>query len=149
MSPMYTSLCFKSSCLTFFHKSWWLAWLYFLSSHIFLAAGWRMCPEYYRTNHAECWSLPSPWAHWVSIISLHQLMGSLVEMREMCLVGMWHWNRLHRKAVDNSSLEVFRARMDRAWSNLVQWKVSLPTTEDGIGMWRTLKFLQTQTILGF
>ncbi|KFW75760.1 hypothetical protein N305_00615, partial [Manacus vitellinus] len=30
-----------------------------------------------------------------------------------------HWNRLSREAVDAPSLEVFKARLDRALSNLV------------------------------
>ncbi|KFU87818.1 hypothetical protein M959_07777, partial [Chaetura pelagica] len=30
-----------------------------------------------------------------------------------------HWHRLPREAVDAPSLEVFKARLDRAWSNLV------------------------------
>ena len=29
------------------------------------------------------------------------------------------WNRLPREVVDAPSLEVFKARLDRAWSNLV------------------------------
>jgi len=36
-----------------------------------------------------------------------------------------HWNRLAREAVDAPSLEVFKARLDGALSNLVSWKVSL------------------------
>ena len=31
-----------------------------------------------------------------------------------------------REVVDAPSLEVFKARLDEALSNLVQWKVSLP-----------------------
>jgi len=38
-----------------------------------------------------------------------------------------HWNRLPREAVNAPSLELFKARLDGALSNLVQWKVSLPT----------------------
>jgi len=38
---------------------------------------------------------------------------------------MKHWNRLPREAVAALSLEVFKARLDRALSNLVWWKVSL------------------------
>ncbi|KGL93663.1 hypothetical protein N301_12548, partial [Charadrius vociferus] len=30
-----------------------------------------------------------------------------------------HWNRLPREVVDAPSLEVFKARLDGAWSNLV------------------------------
>jgi len=37
-----------------------------------------------------------------------------------------HWTRLPREAVDAPSLEVFKARLDGALSNLVQWKMSLP-----------------------
>jgi len=37
-----------------------------------------------------------------------------------------HWNRLPRKAVDPSSLEVFKASLDGTLRNLVKWKVSLP-----------------------
>jgi len=36
-----------------------------------------------------------------------------------------HWNRLPREAVAAPSLEVFKARLDRALSNMVWWKVSL------------------------
>ena len=35
------------------------------------------------------------------------------------------WNRLPRAAVEVSSLAGFKARLDRAWSNLGWWKVSL------------------------
>jgi len=35
------------------------------------------------------------------------------------------WHRLPREAVDTPSLAVFKARLDRALSNLVWWKVSL------------------------
>jgi len=38
-------------------------------------------------------------------------------------------NRLPREIVAAPSLEVFKARLDGVLSNLVQWKVSLPTTE--------------------
>ena len=37
-----------------------------------------------------------------------------------------HWPRLPREAVAAPSLEVFKARLDGALSNLVWWKVSLP-----------------------
>jgi len=36
-----------------------------------------------------------------------------------------HWNRLPREVVDDPSLEVFKARLDGALSNLVQWKMFL------------------------
>jgi len=36
------------------------------------------------------------------------------------------WHRLPREAVAARSLAVFKARLDGALSNLVQWKVSLP-----------------------
>ena len=36
------------------------------------------------------------------------------------------WNRFPREAVAAPSLKVFKARLDRALSNLVCWKVSLP-----------------------
>ncbi|KAK4832976.1 hypothetical protein QYF61_026802 [Mycteria americana] len=35
-----------------------------------------------------------------------------------------HWNRLPREVVDAPSLEVFKARLDRALSNLVWWKAN-------------------------
>jgi len=38
-----------------------------------------------------------------------------------------HWPRLPREAVAAPSLEVLKARLDGASSNLVWWKVSLPT----------------------
>ena len=37
-----------------------------------------------------------------------------------------HWNRLPREVVHAPSLEVFKARLDEALSNLIEWKVSLP-----------------------
>jgi len=37
-----------------------------------------------------------------------------------------HWNRLPREVVTTPSLEVFKARLEWALSNPVQWKVSLP-----------------------
>jgi len=37
------------------------------------------------------------------------------------------WHRLPREAVDAPSLAVFKARLDRALSSLVRWKVTLPT----------------------
>jgi len=36
-----------------------------------------------------------------------------------------HWSKLPREAVAAPSLEVFKARLDGALSNLVKWKVSL------------------------
>jgi len=36
------------------------------------------------------------------------------------------WHRLPREAVAAPSLAVFKARLDRALSNLVWWKMSLP-----------------------
>ena len=47
-----------------------------------------------------------------------------------------HWHRLPREAVDSPSLEVFKARLGGALSNLVCWKVSLP-----------MGHLSTETIL--
>ncbi|KAK4805314.1 hypothetical protein QYF61_018061 [Mycteria americana] len=38
-----------------------------------------------------------------------------------------HWKRLPREVADAPSLEVFKVRLDGALSNLVWWKVSLPT----------------------
>jgi len=38
-----------------------------------------------------------------------------------------HWHRLPKEAVAAPSLTVFKARLDGALSNLVWWKVSLPT----------------------
>jgi len=37
-----------------------------------------------------------------------------------------HWHRLPREAVDVPSLDLLKARLDGALSNLVWWKVSLP-----------------------
>jgi len=37
-----------------------------------------------------------------------------------------HWNRLPREAVDSSSLNTLKARLDGAVSNLVYWEESLP-----------------------
>jgi len=40
-----------------------------------------------------------------------------------------HWNRLPRAVVDAPCLGVLKARLDGTLSNLVYWKVSLPTAE--------------------
>jgi len=40
-----------------------------------------------------------------------------------------HRSRLPREVVAASSLEVLKARLDGALSNLVQWRVSLPMAE--------------------
>jgi len=37
-----------------------------------------------------------------------------------------HWNRLSTEIVDAPSLEVFKARLDGALSNLILWKMFLP-----------------------
>jgi len=41
-----------------------------------------------------------------------------------------HWDRLPRESMDVPSLAVFKARLDRALSNLVWWRVSLPMVGD-------------------
>lgn len=38
-----------------------------------------------------------------------------------------HWHRLSREVVNAPSLEVFKAMLDGAWSNLVHLKVSMST----------------------
>jgi len=38
-----------------------------------------------------------------------------------------HWHRLPREAVDAPSVEVFKARLNGALSNLVEWKMPLVT----------------------
>jgi len=43
-----------------------------------------------------------------------------------------HWNWLPREVVGAPSLETFKARLDRALSNLVWWKMSL-LTAGGLG----------------
>ena len=47
-----------------------------------------------------------------------------------------HWHRLPRAAVGAPSLAVSKARLDGAWSSLVQWKVSLL----GAGGWNWVGF---------
>jgi len=42
---------------------------------------------------------------------------------------MRHWNGLPREAVDAPSLEVFKARLDRTLSNLIESKMSLQTND--------------------
>jgi len=38
-----------------------------------------------------------------------------------------HWHRLHREVVEVPSLEIFKARLDEALSNLIWLKMSLIT----------------------
>jgi len=45
---------------------------------------------------------------------------------------MKHWHRLPREVVEAPSLETFKARLDRALSNLVWLKMSL-LTAGGLG----------------
>lgn len=47
-----------------------------------------------------------------------------------------HWNKLPGEAVDALSLEAFKARLEGIVSNLVWWKVSLPTA----GNWNKMIF---------
>ena len=42
-----------------------------------------------------------------------------------------HWNRLPREAVDASSLEAFKARLDVALGSLVCWLVTLHIAGQG------------------
>lgn len=44
-----------------------------------------------------------------------------------------HWHRLPREAVDAPTLAVFKARLEKAWSNLFWWEVSLHR-ERGLGL---------------
>ena len=37
-----------------------------------------------------------------------------------------HWNRLPSESVDIPSFKVFKVMLDRALSNLIQWKMFLP-----------------------
>ena len=55
------------------------------------------------------------------------------------------WNGLPREAVNALSLEVFKARLDGALGNLVQWKLCLPTA--GVEFVWSFRSLSTQSIL--
>ncbi|KFR15107.1 hypothetical protein N306_04250, partial [Opisthocomus hoazin] len=44
---------------------------------------------------------------------------SAIRKKSFTMRVVRHWNRLPREAVDAPSLEVFKARLDRALSNLV------------------------------
>ena len=44
------------------------------------------------------------------------------------MIVVRHWQGLHREGVEALSLEVFKARLDGAFRNLVSWEVSLPTS---------------------
>ena len=46
------------------------------------------------------------------------------------------WHRLPREAVAAPPLAVFKAKLDRARSNLLSWKVSLPVA----GGWNCVSF---------
>jgi len=56
-----------------------------------------------------------------------------------------HWHRLPREAVATPSLEVLKAKLDGALSNLVWWKMSLLMA--GFETRWSLRSLPTQTIL--
>jgi len=53
------------------------------------------------------------------------LFSSLRVQLYLLLRVVRHWHTLPREAVDVPSLEVFQVRLNGAWNNLVQWKVSL------------------------
>ncbi|KAJ7422975.1 protein-cysteine N-palmitoyltransferase HHAT [Pitangus sulphuratus] len=54
--------------------------------------------------------------------------GSLQDTRGKELVR--HWNSLPREAVGGPSLEVFKDRLGRALTNLLEWKMPLPMAEE-------------------
>jgi len=60
---------------------------------------------------------------------------------------MKHWHRLPREVVDAPSLEVFKVRLDRALSNLVCWKVSLPRA-GGLELDNLLRSFQRKPVYG-
>jgi len=62
-----------------------------------------------------------------------------------------HWHRLSREAVAAPSLEVFKARLDGALSNMVWWKMSLLTAgglepHDLSGRFQPLPFYDSMVI---
>jgi len=57
-----------------------------------------------------------------------------------------HWNRLPTEVVDSPSLEVFKARLDGALSDLVLVE-GIPAHGSGVGTRWSLKSLPTQTTL--
>jgi len=50
-----------------------------------------------------------------------------VRRKFFTMSAMNHWNRLCREVLETSSLETFKARLDRALNNLVYLKMSLFT----------------------
>lgn len=57
---------------------------------------------------------------------------------------MRHWNRLSRGSVDVPALEVFKARLDGALSNLVK---GIPAHSRGLELGGLLRSIPTQIIL--
>lgn len=53
-----------------------------------------------------------------------------LDVRKKCFSGrvVRPWHRLPKEAVGAPALEVFKARLDRAWRNLVYCRVFLPMT---------------------
>ncbi|XP_050838152.1 uridine-cytidine kinase-like 1 isoform X2 [Serinus canaria] len=62
----------------------------------------------------------------VAIDLIVQHVHSQLEERELSVSGNQDGPATFREAVAASSLEVFKASLDKAWINLVWWKVSLP-----------------------
>ena len=58
-----------------------------------------------------------------------------------------HWHRLPSEAVGAPSLEVFKARLDKALGSLAWWVASLPLA--GGWEWMTFRPLPTQAVLWF
>lgn len=79
-----------------------------------------------------------------------QDMGCLGQLFHLCNRDAWHENSQVSLPVSSNTArerEGRKARLDRAWNKLVQWKVSLQVAGDGMG-W-ALKSLLSQTLLGF
>lgn len=112
-----------------------------------------MMPDYLclKVGHLWCNGFRSLWASETPILlgTASKVNSNVIDSRgssasqDLCFISSWGCTCVSalqeahgRAAVSYFFLEVLKARLDEAWSNQVEWKVSLPTA----GGWNEMVF---------